>query len=150
MSMIKGDAARAYRCARYVEAKYRRNGYRVQTLIDANTRGVAVQVCNSPGGFLGGLKKLVGLKTCATLRIVPCGDCLNVDVGEGEWASKSGAILFGTFVAFGFVAITGSIGAVKQRNLLIHIKDDAMSFFASDGQTVLPLADKASLKEHVA
>ena len=132
MTIINGDANRAYRCAQFISDKYRHEDYHVQTLVDPTTKAVAVQISNTAPGFWGGLKKLVGLKACATLRIVPDGDRLKVEVGEGEWLAKGGDILIGTFVAVGVVAVTGTVGAVKQHNLLRRVENDAMAFFASD------------------
>lgn len=148
MNMIKGDAARAFRCAKYIHDRYAAKNYLVQTLIDTHSHAAIVQISNAGTGFWAGAKKWVGLKTCATLKLTPCEGGIRMEVGAGEWIAKTADILFGTFVAFGFVAITGTVGAFRQRGLLRKVREDAFEFFAADAQQAvaqLPICeDKAN------
>lgn len=138
MNMIKGDATRAFRCAKYIHERYESKGYRVQTLVDPNSNEVVVQVCNTGKGIWAGAKKWVGLKTCATLKLTPTEEGLAMDVGSGEWLAKTTDIIIGTFVACGLIAVTGTIGTFKQRALLKNIREDALEYFASDLVKIQP------------
>lgn len=145
MNLIKGDAARAFRCAKYIHDRYAAKKYQVQTLVDPNTNTVVVQISNVSRGFCSGAKKWVGLKTCATMKITPCEGGLRLEVGDGEWIAKTTDICVGMFI-FGFLAVTGTIGVFKQRGLLKRVHEDALEFFASDLQPV-PIAVRSEQKE---
>ena len=86
-STINGAAFQMDYGADYILEKYKSDGYEVQKLSfdDEGNDGRLVQIRNTSEGVGSKLKALVGLKTCATLKLLQKGGDLEVEVFGGSW-----------------------------------------------------------------
>ncbi len=117
--------------ADYILEKYKSDGYEVQKLSfdDEGNDGRLVQIRNTSEGVGSKLKALVGLKTCATLKLLQKGGDLEVEVFGGSWLDKGAVVAVSWFVLWPLL-ITGGIGAFKQKKLLDSVYEDTLCYFA--------------------
>lgn len=130
-STINGAAFQMDYGADYILEKYKSDGYEVQKLSfdDEGNDGRLVQIRNTSEGVGSKLKALVGLKTCATLKLLQKGGDLEVEVFGGSWLDKGAVVAVSWFVLWPLL-ITGGIGAFKQKKLLDSVYEDTLCYFA--------------------
>ena len=130
-STINGAAFQMDYGADYILDKYKSDGYEVQKLSfdDEGNDGRLVQIRNTSEGVGSKLKALVGLKTCATLKLLQKGGDLEVEVFGGSWLDKGAVVAVSWFVLWPLL-ITGGIGAFKQKKLLDSVYEDTLCYFA--------------------
>ena len=130
-STINGAAFQMDYGADYILEKYKSDGYEVQKLSfdDEGNDGRLVQIRNTSEGVGSKLKALVGLKTCATLKLLQKGGDLEVEVFGGNWLAQGANVVLGWFVLWPLL-ITGGVGAFKQKKLLDQVYEDTLCYFA--------------------
>ncbi|MBP5673932.1 MAG: hypothetical protein IKP58_16790 [Victivallales bacterium] len=128
---INGAAYQMDYGADYIVGKYQSDGYEAQKLTfeEDGNNGRLVQIRNTSDGVGGKLKALVGLKTCATLKLLQRGGDLEIEVFGGSWLDKGAVVAVSWFVLWPLL-ITGSVGAFKQKKLLDKVYDDTLCYFA--------------------
>lgn len=126
---IVGGAGKMAACAKLVQRRYQEMGYQVQQLNfeDGGYPGILVQIRNvNEQGAGKWFKRLVGLETCATLKLTTAGDGLTLEVMEGKWLDKVVVASVSWFVLWPLF-VTASIGAYKQKKLLDKVFVDALA-----------------------
>ena len=128
---INGAAFQMDYGADYILEKYKSDGYEVQKLSfdDEGNDGRLVQIRNTSEGVGSKLKALVGLKTCATLKLLQKNGDLEIEVFGGSWLDKGAVVAVSWFVLWPLL-ITGGIGAFKQKKLLDSVYEDTLCYFA--------------------
>lgn len=73
------------------------------------------------------MKKLTGLETCATVKLVDAGTALSAEVLAGKWLDKvaAGAV---SMVVLWPLFVTASIGAIKQKAMLDNVWNETVKF----------------------
>ena len=130
-STINGAAFQMDYGADYILEKYKSDGYEVQKLSfdDEGNDGRLVQIRNTSEGVGSKLKALVGLKTCATLKLLQKDGDLEIEVFGGNWLAQGANVVLGWFVLWPLL-ITGGVGAFKQKKLLDQVYEDTLCYFA--------------------
>ncbi len=130
-STINGAAFQMDYGADYILEKYKSDGYEVQKLSfdDEGNEGRLVQIRNTTKSVGSKLKTLVGLKTCATLKLLQKSGDLEVEVFGGKWLDKGVVVALGWLVLLPLL-ITGGVGAFKQKKLLDQVYEDTLCYFA--------------------
>lgn len=132
---IAGGAAKRASCVEFLKAKFEAQGYEVQVLtVEENgNQGNFVQIRPKQAQSAGGwLKKLSGLETCASVKLMDRGADLDAEVLAGKWMDKvaAGAI---SMVVLWPLMVTASIGAFKQKAMLDDVWKDTLTFLVSNG-----------------
>lgn len=130
---IANAACKKDACVEFLSNKYKAEGYEVQVvnIEDNGAHGVLLQMRNTADNTAGGwLKKLSGLETCATVKLVEQGDALSAEVLAGKWLDKvaAGAV---SMVILWPLFVTASIGAIKQKAMLDRVWNETVTFLAS-------------------
>lgn len=153
---IAGAASAKEACVEFLSDKYKAEGYEVQLVpIEENgEQGVLLQMRNTTANTASGwMKKLTGLETCATVKLVDAGTALSAEVLAGKWLDKvaAGAV---SMVVLWPLFITASIGAIKQKAMLDNVWNETVKFLtenacsksASRTRTAKPKAKATSKK----
>lgn len=130
---IAGAASKRSACVDFLSAKYKAEGYEIQIVpIEENgSQGSLLQMRNTTQNTTGGwLKKLSGLETCATVKLVDAGEALSAEVMAGKWLDKvaAGAV---SMVVLWPLFVTASIGAIKQKAMLDRVWNETVTFLVS-------------------
>ncbi len=135
MKVIKGNVKMAQLLANYLHRKYSGEGYvvRVANEIDA----YVLHIRTDETGFGGACAGVTGLNKDVVVRIKPDGESISVNA-SGVYRGKLARIGFGSFVAFGFVAITAACGAGAQAKMACAIERDAEEFMRYQQCAALP------------
>lgn len=135
--MTIADAASAKEaCVEFLSGKYKAEGYEVQIVpIEENgEQGVLVQMRNTATNTASGwMKKLTGLETCATVKLVDVGKALSAEVLAGKWLDKvaAGAV---SMVILWPLFVTASIGAIKQKAMLDNVWNETVKFLTENAR----------------
>ena len=89
---IAGAASKRAACVEFLSGKYKAEGYEVQIVpIEENgEQGVLLQMRNTTENTASGwMKKLTGLETCASVKLVDAGTALSAEVLAGKWLCRS-------------------------------------------------------------
>lgn len=127
---IAGATSKRESCVEFLSGKYKAEGYEVQVIpIEENgEQGVLLQMRNTAANTVGGwMKKLTGLETCATVKLVDAGKALSAEVLAGKWLDKvaAGAV---SMVILWPLFVTASIGAIKQKAMLDNVWNETVKF----------------------
>lgn len=127
---IAGAASKRESCVEFLSGKYKAEGYEVQVVpIEENgEQGVLLQMRNTAANTASGwMKKLTGLETCATVKLVDAGKALSAEVLAGKWLDKvaAGAV---SMVILWPLFVTASIGAIKQKAMLDNVWNETVKF----------------------
>lgn len=131
---IAGAASKREACVEFLTEKYKAEGYEIQLVpIEENgAQGILLQMRNTTANTAGGwLKKLSGLETCATVKLVDSGKALSAEVLAGKWLDKvaAGAV---SMVVLWPLFVTASIGAIKQKAMLDNIWNETVKFLTEN------------------
>ena len=79
----------------------------------------------------GNLKQWVGMDKAITVKLMPTGEnAMTVEIGKGEWLKKGLLIGVGTFIVAWPLAVTSTIGMVKQGQLPGRIEKMIQNYLA--------------------
>ena len=128
---INGAAFQMDSGADYILEKFKIDGYEVQKLSfdEQGNSGRLVQICNTSENVGGKLKTMVGLKTCATLKLLQMSGDLKVEVFGGRWLDKVSVVVVSWFILWPLL-FTGGVGAFKQKKLLDRVYEETLCYFA--------------------
>ncbi len=104
-------------------------------------KGLFVENIEAPEGFLvqakqeSKLKTMTGMGMATQIQIIPAGEQVTVNIGEGKWADKAGAAAAGWFL-FAPLAVTAGIGVWNQRKLPAEIFELVEKYIISGGKSV--------------
>lgn len=132
---IAGGASKRAACVEFLKAKYEAQGYEVQVLtVEENgNQGNFVQIRPKAAQSAGGwFKKLTGLETCASVKLLDKGEELDAEVLAGKWMDKVAAGAVSMVVLWPLI-VTASIGAFKQKAMLDDVWKDTLTFLVSNG-----------------
>ena len=135
MKVVKGNVETAKQVAQYLRQKYAGLGYLVRAFCDVDA--YVLQIRSDESGIGGACKGLTGLDKDIVVRIKPDGGYVYVEA-SGNYRGKLGRIGFGTFVAFGVVAVTAAIGSATQADMACAIESDAEEFLQNGACDMLP------------
>ena len=130
MKEVKGNLAGAKRCVEFICKKYHADGFVVRQGVEYGT--FVLNIRSLTTGFGGLVKKLSACAKDITLRIGQKDSTTLTVEANGEYGRQLATVGFGTFVAFGFVAITAAAGSLRQYALANQIESDAISFLEND------------------
>ncbi len=120
--------------SRFLEERYRQQGYEVQVLeeLDVRSPGRLVQLRpRRREGWVGTVSTYAGLDTAATVAIkVIDEDDLEVQIGGAKWLDKAAVAGIGLFASLGLLVLPASIGAWKQHRLIEDLTALIDDFFA--------------------
>lgn len=127
---LAGAASKMNACVKFLSEKYKAEGYEVQAIDieDNGNKGVLLQMRDAAANTAGGwLKKLSGLETCATVKLIKERTALSAEVLAGKWLDKvaAGAV---SMVVLWPLFITASIGAIKQKTMLDNLWNETVRF----------------------
>lgn len=129
MKVIKGNVKLAQLLVNYLYRKYSEKGYIVR--FDNKIDEYVLHIGTDETGFGGTCAGITGLDKDIIVRIKPearsDGQYVSVNA-SGKYRGKAGRIGFGTFVAFGIVAITAVCGVGAQVIMARNIERDAEDF----------------------
>ena len=128
---ISGAAFQMDYLADHMVKRYEADGYQCQKLTfdDKGAPGALVQIRNTSDGAWGTAKSIMGLKTCATLKLLRSGNDLSIEVIAGPWLDKV-AVNVVSWIILWPLFVTSAIGMWRQKNMLDQLFVDALSFFA--------------------
>ncbi len=131
--IARGQASKMMDCANYVQQKYAEAGYAVQRVLftDDAGDGVLVQIKNSSTMAGGVFKAVLGLSSCATLKLQATGQDLSLGVMQGKWLDKLGAGVVSWFVLWPLF-VTAAFGVYRQSKLLDELFRDATEYIMSN------------------
>lgn len=139
MKIAKGDVKSAQLLTQYLYRKYAGEGYVVR--IGNEIDSYVLHICSDESGVKGTCASVTGLDKDIVVRIKPearaDGKYVSVNA-SGKYRGKVGRIGFGTFVAFGVVAITGLIGAANQADMAYNIENESEEFLKHYRFAALP------------
>lgn len=131
-TIVSSAAPRMQSCADYIVGKYRATGYDAQVvrIEGGGAEGLLVQIRNAT--TVGGrfFRTITGLTSCATLKLLPKGSDLEVEVLAGKWLDKIGAAAVSFFVLWPLL-VTASIGAFRQKAMLDNLYAEALAWLSN-------------------
>jgi len=128
---IKGAGFQMDYLAEHTVKRCEADGYECQKLSfeDKGNPGLLIQIRNTSDGSWGKAKSLMGLKTCATLKLQRRGDDLEISVLAGQWLDKV-AVNVVSWVILWPLFVTSCVGMWRQKKMLDQLFVDTLSFFA--------------------
>ncbi len=131
-TVVPGAASRMSACAQFIEGKYRTTGHDVQMarIEDGGAEGLLVQIRNATTGSGRFFRNVTGLTSCATLKLIPRGGDLEIEVMAGKWLDKIGAAAVSLVVLWPLL-VTASIGAFRQKAMLDNLYAEALAWLSS-------------------
>ncbi len=131
-SIVPNAASRMQNCADYIVGKYRATGYDAQLvrIEDGGVEGLLVQIRNATTGGGRFFRTVTGLTSCATLKLLPKGSDLEVEVMAGKWLDKIGAAAVSFFVLWPLL-VTASIGAFRQKAMLDNLYAESLAWLSN-------------------
>ena len=131
-TIVPGAVGRMRGCADFVCGKYRSTGHDAQIArIEENgSEGVLVQIRNATTGSGRFFRSVTGLTSCASLKLVPRGVDLEVEVMAGKWLDKIGAAAVSMVVLWPLF-VTATIGAFRQKAMLDNLYAETLAWLAS-------------------
>lgn len=131
-TIVSSAAPRMQSCADYIVGKYRATGYDAQAvrIEDGGAEGLLVQIRNATTGGGRFFRTVTGLTSCATLKLLPKGSDLEVEVLAGKWLDKIGAAAVSFFVLWPLL-VTASIGAFRQKAMLDNLYAEALALLSN-------------------
>lgn len=128
---ISGAAFQMDYLAGHMMKRYEADGYQCQKLTfeDKGSPGFLLQIRNTGEGGWATAKTMLGLKTCATLKLLKSGNDLTVEVLAGPWLDKV-AVNVVSWVILWPLFVTSAIGMWRQKKMLDQLFVDTLSFFA--------------------
>ena len=114
-------------------SKYRAEEFGVQKMLfeQDGRSGILVQIKNSTSNSGGFFKTITGLSSCATLKLLPDGDDLLVEVMAGKWIDKIGAAVVSWFILWPLL-LTAAFGAYRQKAFLDSVYANAIEWLMSN------------------
>lgn len=127
---VKGATFRMDYASEHIARLYEVNGFETQIVHfeENEVTGLLVQVRNTKQGLGGKLKRMVGMGACATLKMSPHGNDLDISVMGGKWIDKVTVNVISWIVLWPLF-FTSGIGMWKQKKLLDNLYADALEFF---------------------
>ncbi len=131
-TIVPGASAKMNLCADFITNKYRGTGYDVQMArIEAGVSdGVLIQIRNATTGTGRLFRTATGLTSCASLKLIPKGEDLEVEVMVGKWLDKIGAVAVSMVVLWPLL-VTASIGAFRQKAMLDAVYTEALAWLSN-------------------
>jgi hypothetical protein len=97
---------------------------------DGGTEGLLVQIRNATTGSGRFFRTVTGLTSCATLKLIPRGGDLEIEVMAGKWLDKIGAAAVSLVVLWPLL-VTASIGAFRQKAMLDNLYAEALAWLSN-------------------
>lgn len=138
--VFKRSANKIDSLVKYLETKYKSEGYTVQVLeiVDPGSPGKLFQVkTESEQRWSTVITNLTGLGTAGTVKMLKQQDDLEVEILGGKWLDKA-AVAGVSLILLWPLIITSGVGAWKQNKLLNQLDEDAMLYFAQLSQPQTP------------
>ena len=131
-TIVSGASAKMDLCADFITNKYRVTGYDVQMarIETGGADGALIQIRNATTGGGRLFRTVTGLTSCASLKLIPKGEDLEVEVMAGKWLDKIGAVAVSMVVLWPLL-VTASIGAFRQRALLDAVYTETLAWLSN-------------------
>lgn len=131
-TIVPGGAPKMRGCTDCIVGKYRATGYDAQVvrIEDGGAEGVLVQIRNASTGGGRFFCTVTGLTSCATLKLLPKGVDLEVEVLAGKWLDKIGVAVVSPFVLWPLL-VTAAIGAFRQKAMLDNLYAETLAWFSN-------------------